>query len=208
MSSTLDRAPLGADAEGRNRSFRRPARRDVAIALIGLVAVVAVTVTLVVRLTGGPGAAPYDDPAATGRLTLCTGGSAVTEGSTRQPLADVVAGATAAAAAYAGNGRAATLFAYQPRAGVASTEWTGLQLTAPVTYDDPARPRLALRAGDTTLSQFLAGYPAVDDGWVQLRLYLGAVDQPVQSLRYDAVDLHVDGDTWHAVDPGAASCAR
>ena len=153
-------------------------------------------------LTRAPAEAPYADPASGGRLTLCgADGKALTEGSTDRPLAASVVGARAAA----GDGSAA-LFAYQPREAVAPTEWTGLQLTAAAAYDDPAAPELALGAGDTTLSQFLAGYPASYDGWVQLRLYPTGPDQQA-SQQYTSVDLQVDGKTWRAVDPGTATCA-
>ncbi|MFC6344399.1 hypothetical protein ACFP8W_20630, partial [Nocardioides hankookensis] len=107
---------------------------------------------------------------------------------------------------YAAEGRTAALFAYQPREGLAPSEWSGLQLTAPTSYDDPAAPGVTLAEGDTTLSQFLGGFPATYDGWVQLRLYLAAPGQQVSSQQYDAVDLHVDGTTWRAVDPGASTC--
>ncbi|KQW48859.1 hypothetical protein ASC77_09030 [Nocardioides sp. Root1257] len=209
MSSTLDSAQQRADAEPtptRTRSSRI-GRRGVAIALVA--AVVAVAVVLAVWLTRSPAEAPYADPASSGRLTLCgADGKALTEGSTEDPLlAASVVGATAATQAYAAEGRTAALFAYQPREGLAPSEWSGLQLTAPTSYDDPAAPEVTLAEGDTTLSQFLAGYPATYDGWVQLRLYLAAPGQQVASQQYDAVDLQVDGTSWRAVEPGTASCA-
>ena len=201
MSSTLDSAQHRADAEPptSTRSWRL-GRRGVAIALVAVT--VAVAVALGVRLTRGSVEAPYADPASTGRLTLCNAdGKVLTEGSTTDlPLAATVAGTTGAP------GGSAALFAYQPQQGVAPTEWTGLQLTAPVAYADPAAAQIALTEGDTALSQFLGGYPAVYDGWVQLRLYLAGADQQVASQRYDSLDLQVDGKTWRAVDPGSATC--
>jgi hypothetical protein len=208
VSSTLDSAQHRADAEPPTSTRSRFGRRGVAIALVVVAVVVAVAVALGLRLTGAPSEAPYADPAGSGRLTLCSAdGKAITEGSTRDPLlAATVVGATAATGGYAGEGRTAAVFAYQPREGLAPSEWSGLQLTAPSPYDDPKAPQVALATGDTTLAQFLGGYPAAYDGWVQLRLYRAAPDQPVASQQYDTVDLQVDGTTWRAVDTGTATC--
>jgi hypothetical protein len=208
VSSTLDSAQHSADAEPPTSTRSRLRRRGVAIALVGLSVLVAVAVALGIWLTRAPSAAPYVDPAATGRLTLCgADGEALTDGSTTdQPFAASVVGATAATAGYAAEGRTAAVFAYQPREGVAPSEWTGLQLSAPTAYADAVVPQVDLTRTDTTLSQFLGGYPATYDGWVQLRLYLGAPDQPVTSQQYDTVDLQVDGSSWRAVDTGTATC--
>jgi hypothetical protein len=208
VSSTLDTAQHRADTAPPTRSGSRLGRA-VAIALVAVTVVVAVAVVIGIRLTRVPAEAPYGDPAAAGRLTLCgADGEAVTEGSTRDlPFAATVVGATAAADGYAAEGRTAAVFAYQPREGMAPSEWSGLQLTAPAAYDDPAVPQVSLTEADTALSQFVAAFPAAYDGWVQLRLYLGAPDQPVSSQHYDAVDLQVDGTSWRAVQPGTASCS-
>lgn len=191
----------------------RPRRRPV----VGLLAVVVLLVLVVVgalvwrQLAGDDGApeAPYTDASATGRLTLCDAdGAAVASGSTTdQPFATTVVAPTAATGGYDVDGKAAVLFAYQPRPGVGSDEWSGLQLTAPTAYDDASRPTATVSAQATTLGQFLAGYPAVADGFVQLRVVLGAPGASA-SPTYDSLDLHIDGDRWEAVDVGDPAACR
>lgn len=195
MTVTATRPPTGSTSQRRRA------------VLVGVVALVVVAAAVVVWLTNrGPGSAPYDDPASSGALTLCRDGKAVTEGKTTGfPFVTTVAGATAATGAYAGEGGTATLFAYQPRAGVDAAEWTGLQLTPARTYARATVPALTLARQDTTLGQFLGGYPALDKGWVQLRLYLGAPGVPA-SQTYASADLHVDGSTWRQVGGGHATC--
>lgn len=150
---------------------------------------------------------PYTDPSAVGHLTICTGdGKAVTSGSTTQPLGAVVVSDAAAPAAYAGNGHTAALMVYQPRKGVGADEWTGLQLNAATGYDSTDHPSTTLDASSTTIGQFVRGYPAVDDGWLQLRLVLGASGAAQGRASYAAGDLHVDGTTWTLSDPGTAPC--
>ena len=186
MTVTVDRAPQHADA---------PRRRDRRVLLVGGAGIVLALLAGWLLLGRGPGSAPYVDPAATGRLTLCQGGHAVTSGSTKA-FATKVVGAGSATGTVA-------LFGYQPHQGVAPSAWSGLQLTptAPVT----GTASLALTARDTTLAQFVAAYPAYWKGWVQLRLYRAATGQPVAAT-YDAVDLHISGDHWSADRPGHAGC--
>lgn len=190
-----------------------PARRRGLVGLVAVVVVIALVVVgvLVWRHQGDSEATEpsYTDDVATGRLTLCDAdGEAVTSGSTSdQPLAATVVGETAAADGYEVDGRAAALFAYQPRPGVGSEEWSGLQLTAPTPYDDAALPTVSVSTAATTLGQFLAAYPAVADGFVQLRLVLGAPGMAAPPT-YDALDLHIDGDRWTAVDVGDPAACR
>jgi hypothetical protein len=152
---------------------------------------------------------PYADPSSTGRLTLCSAdGTTLTSGSvTGQPFAAAIVSSVAAGGPYAAAGRTATLYAFQPRAGVDAGEWSGMPLGAAQTYADAAHPRLAPTAQDTTLGQFLTAYPATDKGWVQLRLVLGGTDVPADATSYATVDLHVSGGTWTVADPGSARCA-
>ncbi|MGZ6814302.1 MAG: hypothetical protein ACXVEZ_11090 [Nocardioidaceae bacterium] len=180
---------------------------------IGGVIVVLLAATGISGLVGAhllhddaPGAAPYVDPASAGTLTLCRDGVPVTSGSTvDQPFVDLIVGGQVATGGYASGGTAA-LFAYQPRADVGPDSWSGLQLGAAYQVTDPATPRTTLAATDTTLAQFLTAYPSQDDGWLQLRLVLGAAGQPLQTTSYASVDLHVDGKHWTAVGAGDAAC--
>lgn len=178
---------------------------------------VAVAATLVVVVGGATGwvahrhhatgAAPYRDDAVAGRLTLCRDGKAITTGSTvGQPFADLVVGSQTASGRYASVGRAAILFAYQPRAGIEAEAWSGLQLGAPTSYADAAAPAIAPSRDDTTLAQFVNAFPAVDDGWVQLRLVLSAPGVAPNTAAYAAADLHISGTTWTLADAGAATC--
>lgn len=178
----------------------RPATRRRSALVGGVVLVVAALVAVVVWAAGRSGGAPYTDPSAHGVITLCRDGTAVTRGSTTDlPFVSAVVGGDAGA----GSGRTATLFAYQPRAGVGPDEWTGLQLAPSVRYG--AAPTVTLTRDDTTLRQFLGGYPALDGGWVQLRLVLGSADARASST-YAAADLHVSGTSWRQAGAGHAAC--
>ena len=182
-------------------------RRRVVVGLVAVVVLLVVGALVWRQLASSTAAdeAPYTDATATGRLTLCgADGGAVTSGSTTdQPFAATVVGETAAT----GGDAAATLYAYQPRFGTGSEEWTGLQLTAPTPYDDAAHPTVTVSAQATTLGQFLAGYPAVADGFIQLRVVQGVSGQPAATT-YDSLDLHIDGDRWTAVDVGDPAACR
>jgi hypothetical protein len=158
---------------------------------------------------GGNAAAPYHDPAAAGAIGLCDrAGHQVRSGSTTaRPFAWLAVGATAAPAAYAASGRSATLYAYQPRSGVPADEWSGRALTAAGFYTSPRHPMAAGTAADVDLADFLAGYPARDGGFVQLRLYLAAPDRPALTSRYDALDIHVSGSTWNQVGGTRIDCS-
>lgn len=182
----------------------RPAR---AIATVA-VAVLVVVGVVVWHAHTGTGSVPYADPAVTGRLTLCAAdGTPLTKGSvTDRPFATAILGDTPASGGYAAQGRTATLLAAQPRAGVDAAEWSTLQLTPGQAYPNPSAPMVTPDRATTTLGQFLTAYPAVDAGWVQLRVVLGGRGLPTQTQTYAALDLHVSGDTWTVADPGSASC--
>jgi hypothetical protein len=190
---------------------RPPAARTRAAGWVALATAVvaALGITWWVRSGGDARAkAPYQDSAATGRLGLCDAkGRPVTSGSIKAaPFTWRAVGATAAPAAYAGAGRTATLYAFQPRPGAEPGSWSGRALTAPSSYSNPAHPMAAATKRDVPLSDFLAGYPARDSGYLQLRLYLGAPDRPEANRTYDALDIHVTGSTWHAVGAAAVDC--
>lgn len=150
-------------------------------------------------------AVPYTDPAAVARLTLCDDGRQVTKGGTADmPFVTAVVGGQQPSGAYATR-TTATLYAYQPRAGLDPSEWSGLQLGATQPVAAPA-PGVRVAAADTTLAQFVDAYPALDGGWVQLRLVLGAPGVPAETTTYAAADLHLRGTSWTQVDPGSAGC--
>lgn len=183
----------------------RPARP---LAFAALVAALAVAAAVVWWPRSGTGSAPYTDPAATGRLALCgRDGSRLHSGSTTAvPFAWRAVGSTAASSGYAATGRSATLFAYQPRAGVPADEWSGRMLTASSTYTNPAHPMAAATARDTDLQAFLTAYPPSDQGFVQLRLYLTAPGRPALTTAYDSLDLKIQGHRWTAVGGARVSC--
>lgn len=183
-----------------------PATRTRTVLLVTLVIAVVVGGTAWHLLTRSP-EPPYHDAAASGRLTICTtDGKAVTSGSTDQPLGAVVVSDRAAPAAYAGTGRTAALLVAQPRNGAEPEEWTGLQLNAATGYPSTDHPSTTLDAASTTIAQFVRGYPAIDGGWLQLRLVLGAPGAAQGRAAYAAGDLHLSGTTWTLTDPGTAAC--
>ena len=105
-------------------------------------------------------------------------------------------------------GAVATLFAYQPREGVAASEFSGTPLTAAGGFADPDRPAARVTEDAWSIGDFVTAFPADYDGYVQLRLYLGTPEAGTLSDQpYDTADLRVDGDRWELVRGGTASCA-
>jgi membrane protein implicated in regulation of membrane protease activity len=175
------------------------------------VLLIAVAVAATVAWTGGSSddRAPYRDPAAAGSIGLCDrSGHQRSSGSVAaKPFVWRAVGSTPAPAAYARSGRSATLYVFQPRAGVPADEWSGRMLTAASFYTRAAHPMAAATAADVALGDFLAGYPPQDDGFVQLRLYLSAPGLAPLTSQYDALDLKIDGTTWRAVNGRRLSCS-
>jgi hypothetical protein len=193
-----------------------PARsRRISPAVLGLVLVlVLVTAAVAWRALGtgddtGPTAAPYDDPQAVGSLTLCSAdGTPVTGGGVDdRPFATAVVGETGLPDGLDPAGAVVTLFGYQPREGVAAEEFSGVPLTAAHPLADPDRPAVPVTDDVYSVGDFVAGYPASFDGFVQLRLYLGTPEVGTLTDRpYDTADLRVVGDRWELVGGGTASC--
>lgn len=153
---------------------------------------------------------PYDDAQSAGLLTLCSAdGEPVTGGGLQdRPFADVVVGDTGIPAELDATGAVGTVFVYQPRAGVSTTEFSGTALTAAAELGDPGSPAVPVTEDAWTLGDFVTAYPADDDGFVQLRLYLGTPGAGTLSDHpYDTADLRVVGDRWELVRGGSASCA-
>ncbi|SDD29046.1 hypothetical protein [Nocardioides lianchengensis] len=157
-----------------------------------------------------PRAAPYDDTLAAGSLTLCSAdGQPVTEGSTKdRPFADVVRGETALPSELDPAGAVATLYAYQPREGVGTEEFSGTAITAAEVLPDPGQPAVRVTEDAWSVDDFVTAFPATYDGFVQLRLYLGTPGAGTLSTSpYDTADLRVDDGRWELVRGGSASCA-
>lgn len=191
-------------------STRTRSRRPIAVAVgCGCVAIVAALVFW--RVNGEEETAvPYDDAQAGGLLTLCSAdGKTVTEGKVSDsPFADVVLGETALPSSLDAAGAVATLYAYQPREGVATNEFSGNALTAAIGFADPDEPAARVDEGAWTVGDFVTAFPADYDGYVQLRLVLGTPEAGTLSDQpYDTADLRVDGERWELVRGGDASCS-
>jgi len=181
--------------------------RTVLALVVGAVIVAAVVIW---RTSGQDAEVPYDDPQSGGLITLCSeDGKAVTEGNVDdRPWADIVLGETAVPSELDANGAVATLFAYQPREGIAASEFSGTPLTAAARLAGPDQAAARLTEDVWTIADFVSAFPADYDGYVQLRLYLGTPETGTLSEDpYDTADLRVDGDRWELVRGGTASCA-
>jgi hypothetical protein len=186
-------------------------RRAAVIAVAGGVAIVIVAALVFWRVNGeAETPVPYDDAQSAGLLTLCSAdGKSVTGGKVSdKPFAAVVLGETALPSNLDPAGAVATLFAYQPREGVATSEFSGNALTATAELADPERPAARVEEDAWTIGDFVTAFPADYDGYVQLRLYLGTPEAGTLSDQpYDTADLRVDGDAWELVRGGTGSCA-
>ena len=186
-----------------------PRRRTALGPALVLVAVVVISLIAWLR-RGDDTTAPYRDAAVTGTIGLCDrSGHQIRSGSINTtPFAWRAVATKPAPAAYSVPGSAATLYAFQPRAGVDPSGWSGQMLTASGRYSDPAHPMAAATDRDVALSAFLAAYPAVDNGFIQLRIYLSAPDQPPLTATYDALDIKVSGSSWQAVGGATVDCNK
>jgi hypothetical protein len=183
-------------------------RRLVAAGVVVIVAVVA-AIWWATHRDSSADHVPYGDSAAVGVVGLCdSSGKAITSGSTKAaPFVWRAVGSSAASAAYAGAGRTATLYAFQPRPGVDAPGWSGQQLTSSGRYTNVAHPMAQATGKDMDLNDFLIAYPPLISGFVELRLYLGAPNQPLLTTKYDATDIKVSGSSWRVVGGGGpVSC--
>jgi hypothetical protein len=154
-------------------------------------------------------AVPYHDPNAVGVVGFCDkAGHQVTSGSiTTTPFAWRAVSSVAATAPYNTAGRTATLFAYQPRRGVAPGDWSGAQLTASARYTDASHPMAAATSRDLSLQSFMGQFAPQWDGLLQIRIFLGAPNQEIDSVTYPATTIKVTGSTWRVVGSTApVSC--
>jgi LPXTG-motif cell wall-anchored protein len=152
--------------------------------------------------------APYTDPRAVGSIGLCDqSGQQITSGSTASvPFAPLAVSTTPATSPYDATDRTAVLLAYQPQRELPPGEWSGAQLTSSTRYSNPSTPMAAGTARDGSLADFMADFAPRWNGFLQLRMYLGAPDEPAFNANYPTLDIQVVGDTWHAVGGAQVNC--
>jgi hypothetical protein len=152
---------------------------------------------------------PYSDSAATGSIGLCNQqGQQITSGSiSTAPFAWRAVSTAAATGAYAGASRTAILLAFQPIQGLAASDWSGNELTASSSYTNPANPMAAATGGDASLATFMGEFKPYWNGFLELRMYLGAANEQTYSVHYPTLDIQVTGSTWHAVDGSTVDCS-
>jgi hypothetical protein len=144
---------------------------------------------------------PYEDKASTGMLALYDdGGHRIISGNINdKPFAHFAVSAQKAPAPYDKDGRKAALLAFQPRQGIDPAKWGGDFLTGSTSYSDASRPTASGTGEDISLANFIAEFPPQWDGLIQLRIYLGAPQQPGLTERYVTADIRVRDQTWTAV---------
>jgi hypothetical protein len=184
-----------------------PVRRAVG-ALVVLGTALVASFGFVAAAAAASSAPPYKDPNVVGYIGLCDqAGHQITSGNiTTTPLASLAVSTAPAQAPYNIASRTATLYAYQPQQGLAPGEWSGSQMAPSSRYTNPANPMAAATDRDYSLKDFVLQYPPKWDGFVQLRMYLGAADEEEYVLHYPALNLEVTGDTWSAVGGGPVNC--
>jgi hypothetical protein len=172
-----------------------------------LILATAAGISLTVASTATAAPMPFPDAQAVGAITLCNQhGVQVTSGSLEaKPFIWRAIGSSGAPAGYR-KGGTATLYAFQPRQGVDPSDWSGEQLTASSRFSLPAHPMAASTYADESLRTYLGDYPAMWNGYVQLRLFLGAPGEGPLTYNYDAAVLQVTGGTWHLLNNGPADC--
>jgi hypothetical protein len=151
---------------------------------------------------------PYTDPGVIGQIGLCDqAGHLVTSGTLdAQPFVWRAVSSAPAPAQFAGTGRKATLYAYQPRPNVSADQWSGDQLTATSDYSNPKLPMAQATKNDFTLATFMGEFRPMVDGLYQLRMYFGAPGQGTLNTAYPATDIQITGNTWHALQAPNVSC--
>jgi hypothetical protein len=154
--------------------------------------------------------APFSDPSAHGYIGLCNSSlHQVRSGDIdTTPFATRAVSSVSAPSEYAKPGRTAILLAYQPIAEVPSGEWSGEELTASSRYTNAAHPMAEATAGDDSLADFISDFPPLLDHSIELRLYLGAINEPVYSYSYPSLAIEVTGTTWHQVGGGPVDCTN
>ncbi len=157
---------------------------------------------------GAAPTAPYTDPDAVGYIGLCNQASQqITSGSvSAAPFVWRAVSSQPAPTPYNGPGGTAILDAYLPMQALAPGDWSGEQLTSSTRYSNPESPMAQATDRDVPLEEFLQDYPPQWDGFIQLRLFLGAQNQPADVQHYPALNLQISGDTWTTVGGGPVNC--
>ena len=157
---------------------------------------------------GAAPAVPYTDPGAVGYVGLCNqSGQQVTTGSLSDaPFVFRAVSSQPAPAPYNGPSRTAILVAYLPIQGLPPGDWSGAQLTASSRYSNAQSPMAQATAKDISLGNFIGAFPPKWDGYIQLRMDLGAANQPAYVRHYPALNIYVSGATWTAVGGGPVNC--
>jgi hypothetical protein len=152
---------------------------------------------------------PYTDPNAVGYIGLCNqAGQQITSGSvTTTPFVWRAVSSQAAPVGYDGPSRTATLTAYLPLQALPAGDWSGEELTSASEYSNPANPMAAATTRDVSLETFIQDYPPEWDGFIQLRMILGADGKQIYSFHYPTLGIKVTGDTWQAVGGGPVDCS-
>ncbi len=190
----------------------RAARGSVAVCLLLLGAMAAsalISGSPFASAVGADTSVPYTDPNAVGSIGLCNqAGQQITSGSvTARPFAWRAVSTQPAQTPYNGAGRTAILVGYQPLEGLPPGDWSGTQLTASSRYTNPANPMAAATDGDLSLDDVIEQYAPKWDGFLQLRIYLGAPQESGYTSQYPALDIQVTGDSWKAVGGSQVNCA-
>lgn len=178
-----------------------------------LAAPVALAVTVLSALVGAApagAAAPFSDPAAIGKLTLCdVRNHVVTHGSVdTKPFVWRAIGSAPPTGPYAGQRRTAALYGYQPVKDLDPSQWNGEFLTAGSHYGNALHPIAAATAVDPSLQDLLVAYPPKWNGLIQLRMFLGAAGAATLTSSYNAAVIRISGSTWSLVDGGHQSCTN
>jgi hypothetical protein len=190
------------------RTRRRRARRRAMSLAVACLVVSGVASVVGATASSAATAAPYSDPNVVGYIGLCDqAGQQITSGSiTTAPFVWRAVSSQAAPDPYNGAGATAILNAYLPMQSLAPGDWSGEQLTASTRYSNPQSPMAQATARDVALQDFLQDYPPEWDGFIQLRLFLGAQNEPADVQHYAALDLQISGTSWTAVGGGAVNC--
>ena len=186
-------------------------RRAVILGLVGL----GLSLASIPLVRGGTpvsaaSAVPYSDPDAVGSIGLCNqAGQQITSGNINTaPFAWRAVSSQPAPAPYNGASRTAQLLAYQPLMGLAASDWSGGQLTASSRHSNPGAPMAAATSADPSLAQYMIGYKPDWDGFLELRIYLGAANEQAYTVHYPALNIEVTGQTWQAVGGGPVRLRR
>jgi hypothetical protein len=178
--------------------------------LLAVLASVLGSAVLIAVPTSAANPVPYNDFAAHGSVGLCDkAGNAVTSGKlSDKPFAWFAVSSLAAPAGYAGTGRKATLYVYQPRPNTYPNQWSGDQMTSSSPYTNPRYPMAAATAEDFSLQDFVTAFPPRWNGLLQLRIYYGMPNMPTWTETYAATDIKVTGSTWKVVRGASVPCTK